>query len=289
MIQRGSMKKAFTLSEILITLGIIGVVAAMTLPSLITNYQKKVWTTLLKKNVSLLEQCFQKMLADEGVEILRDVPAYAEASGGSAGDFCESGVSLEGGCLLMHQLLSKYLQYELDDDSKYYLKFKFSSLNKKNNYQDGYYGPHSASPNYWLLLNGGSVIFTHSFVDSGGDAYCSDEAGKQVKASGGKLCAIAGAFYIDVNGVKKPNILGRDMFEFTLGQDGHLYPGGGKDVYIFYQYNSDSIWGSGVADESYWRNDKTLCGTPGEKDAELVANGRGCAARIIENGWVMDY
>lgn len=34
------MKKSFTLAEVLITLGIIGVVAAMTLPSLIGNYKK---------------------------------------------------------------------------------------------------------------------------------------------------------------------------------------------------------------------------------------------------------
>ena len=34
-------KCAFTLAEVLITLGIIGVVAALTLPSVITNYQKK--------------------------------------------------------------------------------------------------------------------------------------------------------------------------------------------------------------------------------------------------------
>ncbi len=33
--------KGFTLAEVLITLGIIGVVAAMTLPLLIVNYQKK--------------------------------------------------------------------------------------------------------------------------------------------------------------------------------------------------------------------------------------------------------
>ena len=32
---------AFTLAEVLITLGIIGVVAALTMPALITNYQKK--------------------------------------------------------------------------------------------------------------------------------------------------------------------------------------------------------------------------------------------------------
>ena len=36
------MQIAFTLSEVLITLGIIGIVAAMTLPALIGNYQKHV-------------------------------------------------------------------------------------------------------------------------------------------------------------------------------------------------------------------------------------------------------
>lgn len=35
------MKKAFTLAEVLITLGIIGVVAALTIPTLVNNYRKK--------------------------------------------------------------------------------------------------------------------------------------------------------------------------------------------------------------------------------------------------------
>ena len=43
------MKKAFTLAEVLITLGIIGIVAAMTLPTLIGKYQKKQTVTQLKK------------------------------------------------------------------------------------------------------------------------------------------------------------------------------------------------------------------------------------------------
>lgn len=43
------MKKvfAFTLAEVLITLGIIGIVAAMTIPTLINNYQKKITVTRL--------------------------------------------------------------------------------------------------------------------------------------------------------------------------------------------------------------------------------------------------
>ena len=52
------MKKAFTLAEVLITLGIIGVVAAITLPTLIANYQKKVLETQYKVAVTTLSQAF---------------------------------------------------------------------------------------------------------------------------------------------------------------------------------------------------------------------------------------
>ena len=45
-------KFGFTLAEVLITLGIIGVVAALTLPSLVTNYQKQVTVNKLKKDIN---------------------------------------------------------------------------------------------------------------------------------------------------------------------------------------------------------------------------------------------
>ena len=43
----GFMKKffAFTLAEVLITLGIIGIVAALTMPSLIANYKKMAYAS----------------------------------------------------------------------------------------------------------------------------------------------------------------------------------------------------------------------------------------------------
>ena len=49
-------RNAFTLAEVLITLGIIGVVAAMTLPTLIQKYQDKSDYTHLKKIYSQLLQ-----------------------------------------------------------------------------------------------------------------------------------------------------------------------------------------------------------------------------------------
>lgn len=58
------MKKAFTLAEVLITLGIIGVVAAMTLPTLIRNYEKKVAAIRLHHFSSLMQQAARMRTKD---------------------------------------------------------------------------------------------------------------------------------------------------------------------------------------------------------------------------------
>ena len=47
-------QKAFTLAEILITLGIIGIVAAMTIPALMTHFQQEQTVTKLKKALSVI-------------------------------------------------------------------------------------------------------------------------------------------------------------------------------------------------------------------------------------------
>jgi len=49
-------KNAFTLAEVLVTLAIIGVVAALTIPSLVTRVQDIQYKTAWKKNYSLLNQ-----------------------------------------------------------------------------------------------------------------------------------------------------------------------------------------------------------------------------------------
>lgn len=53
------MRKAFTLAEVLITLGIIGVVAAMTLPALIGKYKQKTVETRLEKFYSVANQAIK--------------------------------------------------------------------------------------------------------------------------------------------------------------------------------------------------------------------------------------
>ena len=55
---------AFTLAEVLITLAIIGIVAALTIPTLITNYQKKITVSKLQKVYSTLGNMTKLLYAD---------------------------------------------------------------------------------------------------------------------------------------------------------------------------------------------------------------------------------
>ena len=73
---------------------------------------------------------------------------------------------------------------------------------------------------------------------------------------------------IDVNGKKAPNKEGRDMFSFVVDNKGQVYPLGS----VFY-------WGRGY---SYLEDNWFKC----DKDSEY---GIGCAAKIMDDGWVMDY
>ena len=61
-----SRKIAFTLAEVLITLGIIGVVSAMTIPTLIANHRKKVVETKLEKIYSVMNQAINLTNAEYG-------------------------------------------------------------------------------------------------------------------------------------------------------------------------------------------------------------------------------
>ena len=63
---KGNMKKGFTLAEVLITLGIIGIIAAMTLPTVIKNNQRKEAEAKFKKAYSAVSQAFLAAQAKHG-------------------------------------------------------------------------------------------------------------------------------------------------------------------------------------------------------------------------------
>ena len=63
-------KTAFTMAEVLITLGIIGVVAAMTLPVLITKYKKHDLENRFKKSAAIVENAITQTAQELSVEYL---------------------------------------------------------------------------------------------------------------------------------------------------------------------------------------------------------------------------
>ena len=72
--RKPSTLNAFTLAEVLITLGIIGVVAAFTMPTLVNKTQTKVLETQYKKAISVLNNGYKKMLADNEVFKVNELP-----------------------------------------------------------------------------------------------------------------------------------------------------------------------------------------------------------------------
>ncbi len=60
-------KLGFTLAEVLITLGIIGVIATLTLPTLMANTAEREYSTALKKGVNALTEAVQMQVALENI------------------------------------------------------------------------------------------------------------------------------------------------------------------------------------------------------------------------------
>ncbi|HSA07381.1 MAG TPA: type II secretion system protein [Candidatus Gastranaerophilales bacterium] len=56
--------KAFTVSEVLLTLAIIGVIAALTLPSLLKSYEKNTWTTGYKAGINIISQITKTIMSE---------------------------------------------------------------------------------------------------------------------------------------------------------------------------------------------------------------------------------
>ena len=66
-------KNGFTLAEVLITLGIVGVIAALTIPSMTHNVSKQQVGPALAKGINSLEAANRKALADNGAIRLNDI------------------------------------------------------------------------------------------------------------------------------------------------------------------------------------------------------------------------
>lgn len=184
-------KRGFTLAEVLIVLTIIGVVAALTLPTLINNYQKTQYVTGLKKAYAELSQVFKLYMADEGVTDLSQTPLFDR----------------DWNTNEMIRIIGKYFKTtgKIYDGSNEY-KLTVS-------YLDPSLGTTTFSSSYFFTIDG--MIFE----------YRTETLDDCIKNN---LCA---EFSVDVNGLRPPNQLGRDYFQrpFVIGSNGNAYIKGTGD------------------------------------------------------------
>lgn len=85
------MKKGFTLAEVLITLGIIGIVAAMTIPTLLANIKGVKYRSKFKKSLSTVNQALRQNKAHYDWSF-GDINRYGCANG--AGDTSDNIMSI---------------------------------------------------------------------------------------------------------------------------------------------------------------------------------------------------
>ncbi|MBP3925053.1 type II secretion system protein [bacterium] len=134
--ERVKSKNAFTLAEVLITLGIIGIVAAMTLPALIQNHKKHVVETRLKKFYSTMNQAVARSKAENG-----DVQNWFEDIYGTSTDVRQKRDEY------FIQYIGKYLNIIKTEERSmgkiYYLSdgSSFSLINGNANGRDWVYSP----------------------------------------------------------------------------------------------------------------------------------------------------
>ena len=192
-------KSAFTLAEVLITLGILGVIAAISLPNLASNVSATQLAASLKTTQASISDKLDAALAFEDVPNVRDLKAFD----------CTTLPELYKG-------LSKYLRLDaVTEDHKVY------ALN------DG------SLVETWKAAdirqtNTKAFIYITDFT-----ADATSTGTLAIKQNGGQVLRRSAIVYLDVNGYTKPNRYGYDVYKYYLAQNGRLYPVGGSDVSLF--------------------------------------------------------
>ena len=184
---------AFTLAEVLITLGIIGVVAAMTMPSLITAKQEKATISTIKKNYSIFANALLMAQNDNGELYTWGITKDAD------------------GLNLVSSNLKPYLKIIEDcgvgekSDCAPGDNGKFKDLTGRKRTED-----FSSSDYYSFRLNDGTAVA----IQLKTKAECISSESSCMN------------FYIDTNGKKYPNTLGKDIFYFDGYGNGKLRAAG---------------------------------------------------------------
>ncbi|MBP3846159.1 type II secretion system protein [bacterium] len=177
------MKKGFTLSELLMALTIVGVIAVLTVPVMMNNVHNKMFATQVKNMSAMIEQLAQDQLLVHRTRDLSDTDF-----GDAATLLNDKNFAITKNCA-PDKALKDCWKTTADGDSK----VKYKKIGGSN------MGGFTASRT--VILKNGVIVKYNTESNSG---------------------KTVGFFMIDINGNDKPNILGRDLFGFYVTPSGHV-------------------------------------------------------------------
>ncbi len=176
--------KGFTLTEVLLAVVIVGVIAALVLPALISHYSDEVFTYMLKREIKTIESALDALVVNENKANFGETMMYVTYDPTSyennAGTF-----------------LKKYLRVS---------KYCGDTINNLDTIKKECF-----APEYYQFVDNDKKLITPAFkgacaVLKNGASICIEP---QIVGQG-----VRGI--IDLNGLKGPNIAGRDYHEFAI-------------------------------------------------------------------------
>lgn len=222
------MKRAFTLAEVLVTLGIIGVVSAMTVPTLMQNHQRKTYVTQLHKVYNELQQAALQYMTERNAINMKEAGFTNQEA---ANKFIEDHFKIANNCGT--------------DKSPCFAEM--SDYKKLSGAEITTWGGCNSTRAHYSLASGASLGICYRIVGSD----------------------VISEIFVDVNGQKGPNIIGRDLFNLFL-------------------YNNGVIDDLGTSTPPLSEEDRntlfsSVC------DNSSPTQWHGCLGKILNDNWEMTY
>ncbi len=266
---------AFTLAEVLITLGIIGIVAAITIPTLIGNYKKQ-------KNLNILKTAYSdlnKAVVDFNQEY--DCAEHLGSCTPNSGEFVWKFTNF------LHDKKNYKSLYEvapyypdrnvwvkpklLNNPNQLYTQWMIKKTEVPFSKEQG-----SAAVPHWLISPNGTYIFAIG-VNMYDNYYTIDgKTPANQRYIRAFILIATNTSTLTKVGLDYQNntdlTLGKDLFEAFIVNNLRVVP------------NGSELCSNGGYYCSYWKKGNTC-----NQEQTSVSNGRGCLSRIIEDGWQIKY
>ena len=188
-------KQGFTLAEVLVTLGIIGVVAALTTPALIQNVGNAKVGPKLQKAVATFETASEMMLTEQNANSLLGISKTATGLGKELQSYMKINKVDTGDS-------ASQIQYKQYGGTSTFMSHHSDVIGQRYDSDEGMI--------YYIYLNAAGK-------EPVGGGYADIPNNQKI-----------GTLWVDINGNDNPNTIGKDMFKFALYNDGTLRPWGGK-------------------------------------------------------------